>query len=171
MAAIGEASVDQILVSRVPPTSPEIIRRLEEGIDVADIGCGSGYAANVMAKAFPNSRFVGIDFSDDALNVGVASRLCLVVHREISDRDHKTTVINFPCTHRGASRFDFDLEFEDSCVDLRRRDSRLPPEWLVPLTEELLARVSGMHPTQTCVPYQGATPTSIGARDEEGGCR
>src|SRR5262249_60116490 len=37
------------------------------GIDVADIACGSGHAINVMARAFPRSRFTGYDFSDDGL--------------------------------------------------------------------------------------------------------
>jgi len=43
--------------------------RLERGIDVADIGCGSGYALNVLARAFPNSRFTGFDFSEEAIGV------------------------------------------------------------------------------------------------------
>ena len=40
--------------------------------DVADIGCGSGHAINVMARAFPTSRFTGIDFSAEGLGVGRA---------------------------------------------------------------------------------------------------
>ena len=39
---------------------------------MADIGTGSGHAINVMAKAFPASRFTGIDFSDEGLAVGRA---------------------------------------------------------------------------------------------------
>ena len=31
------------------------------------MGCGAGHALNVMAAAYPKSRFVGYDFSDDAL--------------------------------------------------------------------------------------------------------
>ena len=37
------------------------------GIDVADIGCGAGYAMNVLGRAFPNSRFTGFDFSEEAI--------------------------------------------------------------------------------------------------------
>ncbi|HEY8171813.1 MAG TPA: class I SAM-dependent methyltransferase [Dehalococcoidia bacterium] len=44
-----------------------LVARLSAGIDVADIGCGSGHGINVMAKAFPNSRFTGYDFSDEGL--------------------------------------------------------------------------------------------------------
>ena len=32
------------------------------GAKVADVGCGHGASSIVMAKAYPNSRFVGIDF-------------------------------------------------------------------------------------------------------------
>ncbi len=47
---------------RWPRASPELLRA---GAEVADIGCGSGHAINVMAKEFPASRFTGIDFSDE----------------------------------------------------------------------------------------------------------
>ncbi len=39
--------------------------RLTAGIDVADIGCGSGHAVNLLAAVFPASRFVGFDFAED----------------------------------------------------------------------------------------------------------
>jgi SAM-dependent methyltransferase len=42
------------------------------GIDVADVGCGSGHAINLMAQAFPNSRFTGYDFSEDGVQRGSA---------------------------------------------------------------------------------------------------
>jgi ubiquinone/menaquinone biosynthesis C-methylase UbiE len=46
--------------------------RLRAGAEVADIGCGSGHAINVMAQAFPASRFTGIDFSEEGVAVGRA---------------------------------------------------------------------------------------------------
>jgi ubiquinone/menaquinone biosynthesis C-methylase UbiE len=46
---------------------PGLTEQLETGIDVADIACGSGHAINVMARAFPQSRFTGYDFSDEGL--------------------------------------------------------------------------------------------------------
>ena len=42
------------------------------GIDVADIGCGSGHLVNVLARAYPNSRVTGFDFSEEA--IGAARR-------------------------------------------------------------------------------------------------
>ena len=41
--------------------------RLEAGIDVADFGCGSGHAVNLLAAAYPASRFTGLDFSAAAI--------------------------------------------------------------------------------------------------------
>src|SRR5207247_8202760 len=34
---------------------------------VADVGCGSGHAVNLMAAAFPRSRFAGFDFSPEGI--------------------------------------------------------------------------------------------------------
>ncbi len=67
------------LVDTILPMVDGLPERLRAGIEVADFGCGSGHAINVMAKAFPASRFVGIDFSEEgvAAGVGEAQRLGL----------------------------------------------------------------------------------------------
>jgi ubiquinone/menaquinone biosynthesis C-methylase UbiE len=52
------------------PLIPGIIDRLKLGIDVLDIGCGQGHAINVMARAYPNSRFTGYDFSEEGVAAG-----------------------------------------------------------------------------------------------------
>ena len=58
------------LVQRILPLIPGLVNRLNSGISVADFGCGQGHAINVMAQAFPNSRFVGYDFSEEGVGVG-----------------------------------------------------------------------------------------------------
>jgi SAM-dependent methyltransferase len=63
---------DAVLVDRTLPLVPALVERLEAGIAVADVGCGQGHAINLMARAFPNSRFTGYDFSAAALAVGRA---------------------------------------------------------------------------------------------------
>ncbi len=40
---------------------PELRTALERGIDVAEVGPGSGTALRILARAFPASRFVGYD--------------------------------------------------------------------------------------------------------------
>jgi 2-polyprenyl-3-methyl-5-hydroxy-6-metoxy-1,4-benzoquinol methylase len=63
---------DAALVDVVLPLVDGLVDRLRSGVDVADFGCGSGHAINLMAQAFPASRFTGIDFSDEAIAAGVA---------------------------------------------------------------------------------------------------
>jgi 2-polyprenyl-3-methyl-5-hydroxy-6-metoxy-1,4-benzoquinol methylase len=63
---------DAALVDVILPMAEGLPERLRAGADVADIGCGSGHAINVMAQAFEASRFTGIDFSDEGLAVGAA---------------------------------------------------------------------------------------------------
>lgn len=41
--------------------------RLRSGSRVLDIGCGTGHAINVMARAYPASSFVGFDIAEDAI--------------------------------------------------------------------------------------------------------
>jgi 2-polyprenyl-3-methyl-5-hydroxy-6-metoxy-1,4-benzoquinol methylase len=55
------------LIETTLPLVAGMVERLESGIAVADIGCGQGIALNLMAKAFPNSRFVGYDFSEEGI--------------------------------------------------------------------------------------------------------
>jgi SAM-dependent methyltransferase len=64
MAEDSGAVQDATLVEVTLPLVPGLIDRLRQGIDVADVGCGSGHAVNLMAEAFPRSQFVGFDLSD-----------------------------------------------------------------------------------------------------------
>ncbi len=49
------------LVPQWLPALDGVTTRLEQGIAVADVGCGHGHSTILMAEAFPNSRFVGFD--------------------------------------------------------------------------------------------------------------
>lgn len=40
---------------------PGLVEKLERGIEVADISCGTGQAINQLAKLYPNSHFTGFD--------------------------------------------------------------------------------------------------------------
>jgi len=63
---------DGSLIDVVLPLVDGLPERLRSGVEVADFACGSGHAINLMAQAFPASRFTGIDFSDEAIATGVA---------------------------------------------------------------------------------------------------
>jgi 2-polyprenyl-3-methyl-5-hydroxy-6-metoxy-1,4-benzoquinol methylase len=44
------------------PALDGVVDKLTVGGSVADVGCGFGYSAIVMAQAFPASTFVGFDY-------------------------------------------------------------------------------------------------------------
>ena len=70
MAEESAATHDAGLLTEVLPLVPGLTERLTTGIDVLDVGCGSGHAINVLARAFPESRFVGYDFSEEGITTG-----------------------------------------------------------------------------------------------------
>jgi len=55
---------------------PGLTGRLEKGANVADVGCGRGQSTVTMGKAFPNSRFLGIDYHGPSIEYarGLASK-------------------------------------------------------------------------------------------------
>ncbi len=72
MAEDSTATHDAGLLDLVVPVVPGLRETLTAGARVADIGCGSGHAVNLLARAFPNSRFVGYDFSVEAIEAAHA---------------------------------------------------------------------------------------------------
>jgi hypothetical protein len=50
------------LVSNWLPALDGVVEKLKLGAKVADLGCDHGWSTVIMARAFPNSQFVGYDF-------------------------------------------------------------------------------------------------------------
>lgn len=69
MAEDSGQSVLSSLESHILPLVPGLTDRLARGVRWLDAGCGSGRIVNKMAGLFPNSRFVGMDFSKEALRL------------------------------------------------------------------------------------------------------
>lgn len=67
MAADSGAILDHTLIANIVPLVPGLAGRLAQGIDVVDVGCGSGHAVNLLARQFPASRFTGLDFSAEGI--------------------------------------------------------------------------------------------------------
>jgi 2-polyprenyl-3-methyl-5-hydroxy-6-metoxy-1,4-benzoquinol methylase len=60
------------LLDHLLPLVPGIKDRLSAGIEVLDVGCGSGFALIEMARTYPNSRFTGYDLLPEAIERGKA---------------------------------------------------------------------------------------------------
>jgi SAM-dependent methyltransferase len=50
------------------PAIPGLVDRLEQGVKVADVGCGNGQAIMILANAFPRSEYVGFDSYELAIH-------------------------------------------------------------------------------------------------------
>ena len=57
------------LLSAWLPSLTGVVEKLTRGARAADVGCGHGASTILMAKAFPNSRFFGIDYHDASIQM------------------------------------------------------------------------------------------------------
>lgn len=67
MAQESEQTVVAGLLEHTLPLVEGLPERLKSGIEVLDVGCGSGRALNLMAQTFPASRFTGYDLCEEAV--------------------------------------------------------------------------------------------------------
>lgn len=72
MAEDSGQTVVAAILDHILPLAPGLTEKLRAGINVLDVGCGSGRALNLMAGAFPNSRFIGYDFLEDNIAAALA---------------------------------------------------------------------------------------------------
>jgi len=103
MAEDSGQTVLASLQEYILPLVPGLADRLEKGIRVLDVGCGRGRAVNMLASLYPNSEFVGVDLSEEAIAFakGEAVRAC----------NHNASFISKDVT-------DFDQSAEDNGFDL-----------------------------------------------------
>lgn len=81
MAEESALTVVAALVEHILPLVPGLRARLEQGIDVLDVACGSGRAMNCLAGRFPRSRFWGYDVAEP----GIAAARAEAGRRELSN--------------------------------------------------------------------------------------
>jgi hypothetical protein len=112
MAEDSESVHDAGLLDAVVPAIPGLRDRLTAGAAVADIGCGSGHAVNLLARAFPDSTFIGYDLAEEAIRAaraeaaswGLSNATFVVGDVAIMDRRHCYDVVTaFDVIHDLAS--------------------------------------------------------------------
>lgn len=90
------------------PAMPDVHNKLKSGAKVLDVGCGRGQALLALAKAFPNSEFIGCD--NYAPNLAYASELARKNGAEKRLRFEERNATQLPQTH------DFDLVMTCDCL-------------------------------------------------------
>jgi len=96
------------LVSEWLPALDGVVAKLERGARVADVGCGHGISTMLMAKAFPNSEFIGYDFHTSSIQaaqahaaengVSVNTRFEVAAAKDYAGKDFDLVTF-FDCLH------------------------------------------------------------------------
>jgi 2-polyprenyl-3-methyl-5-hydroxy-6-metoxy-1,4-benzoquinol methylase len=108
MAEDSGQTVVAALEEHLLPLANGLTDKLREGIDVLDVGCGSGRALRKLAGKFPASRFRGYDISEEAVaearraageagldNVTFEVRDCT----DLGERDAYDVIATFDAVH------------------------------------------------------------------------
>jgi SAM-dependent methyltransferase len=105
------------LIDRWLPAVPGLVTDLEAGARVADVGCGSGTAALLMARAFPNTEVKGFDVSAGSVNAA-RERADGLSNLEFAELD--VTEIPTEPPFRLVTTFDVIHDLADPLAGLRR---------------------------------------------------
>lgn len=121
------------------PHLPDLHARLKDGspVQVADLGCGTGWSSISIARAFPSARVTGIDL--DAVSIERAERNAAEVG--VADR------VAFRCASAGTLSGSYDLicafeclhDMSDPVSVLRAARSRLAADGAMLVAEERTA--------------------------------
>jgi SAM-dependent methyltransferase len=102
-----------------------LIEQLETGIRVLDVGCGLGVPTILLAEAFPNSTFIGVDYHDDSIRQAVAAAAEAGVSDRVEFRVADAT--SYEGSYDLVLFFDAVHDFGDPVSALRHARSVLAP--------------------------------------------
>ncbi len=118
---------DDLLISGFIGAVEGLTKRLQEGIRVLDIGCGTGHVSNLLAQAFPKSTFYGYDISKDGIQAAQAEATAMSltnVHFEVRDVTKLPSAMQFDLI----TAFDAIHDQKDPDVVLKQINQVLTPD-------------------------------------------
>jgi 2-polyprenyl-3-methyl-5-hydroxy-6-metoxy-1,4-benzoquinol methylase len=159
------------LVPAILPALDGVVRRLENGVRVVDVGCGAGVALAAMAERFPASVFVGYDPSEHAIARARTNtsrfpnvELNVAAAADLPTEPTFDVVLTLDCLHdmpdpRGAVQA-IRAAISDDGVWLIK-DIRAKSTWKDNLRNPLLAMMYGTS-VATCMSSALSTPDGAG---------
>jgi 2-polyprenyl-3-methyl-5-hydroxy-6-metoxy-1,4-benzoquinol methylase len=165
------------LVSSWLPALDGVLTKLERGATVADVGCGHGASAIVMARAFPNSHFVGFDYHPASIERArkAAAEAGVAANTEFQVAQAKT----YPGTYDLVAFFDCLHDMGDPVGAASHVRETLAPDgtWMIvePFAHDHLAaninpvgRVYYAASTMICTPASLAQEVGLGLGAQAG---
>jgi SAM-dependent methyltransferase len=129
---------EQHLVPAWLPALDGVVARLEAGGSAADVGCGYGASTIVMAKAFPNARFVGYDTHAASIERARAAAQDAGVAHQISFETLGADAYPAPVTGYDLIAFlDCIHDMSDPVGAVRHARQALAPDGVVLLVEPM----------------------------------
>jgi len=125
---------DGLLIKSFLPLVKGLPERLNAGVRVADVGCGTGHAINLMAREYPRSSFVGFDLGESAI---ARARAEASEMRLTNARFERLDVATLPAEPKYdvITSFDAIHDQRDPSGVLRRIAAALAPEGLYVMME------------------------------------
>jgi SAM-dependent methyltransferase len=169
------------LVGAWLPSLNGVVEKLRQGARVADVGCGHGASTIIMAKAFPNSQFVGFDYHPPSVEhaaeaarregLGDTVRFEVAAAKDFPGRDYDLVAF-FDCLH----------DMGDPVGAARHVRQALAPDgtWLIvepfahdDLTENLnpVGRIFYAASTMICTPASLSQEVGLGLGAQAGETR
>ncbi|HEY7097382.1 MAG TPA: class I SAM-dependent methyltransferase [Terriglobales bacterium] len=99
-------SYRNLLASEWVAAVPGLTKKLEQGANIADVGCGGGQSSVALAKAFPKSKVLGIDYHGPSLKRA----------RKLAAANHLTNVQFIQAPADRLPRNGYDLVCSFDCI-------------------------------------------------------
>ncbi|HEV8542112.1 MAG TPA: class I SAM-dependent methyltransferase [Verrucomicrobiae bacterium] len=168
---------DNHLVQSWLPALDGVVGRLDQGAEVADVGCGHGISTMIMAKAFPKSKVLGFDFHEKSIEEATRHAK---EHNVLNIRFQTQEAKELPGKYDLITMFDCLHDMGDPVGTLKHIRAALKPTGSVMIVEPMagdslkdnlnpIGRMYYSASTMVCVPTSLAQPTgaALGAQAGE----